>query len=139
MRRCRDCQSEGPIRAGLGGGLLAALRRDGRHSHAGERSPRLIQNSPRQGADRFRLLLHQRHRRFRGVLRADGLPQGRLIPLRQRAAERHREVIGGVRVGSRQGQAGPNNMGGNPGGQNNNNNNNGGDDGYVDADFTEVK
>ncbi len=38
-----------------------------------------------------------------------------------------------------QGQAGPNNMGGNPGGQNNNNNNNGGDDGYVDADFTEVK
>ena len=39
-----------------------------------------------------------------------------------------------------QGQAGPN-MGGNPGGQtnNNNNNNNGGDDGYVDADFTEVK
>ena len=36
-----------------------------------------------------------------------------------------------------QGQAGPNNMGGNPGGQNNNNN--GGDDGYVDADFTEVK
>ena len=37
-----------------------------------------------------------------------------------------------------QGQAGPNNMGGNPGGQNNNNNN-GGDDGYVDADFTEVK
>ena len=37
-----------------------------------------------------------------------------------------------------QGQADPNNMGGNPGGQNNNNNN-GGDDGYVDADFTEVK
>ena len=36
-----------------------------------------------------------------------------------------------------QGQAGPNNMGGNPSGQNNNNN--GGDDGYVDADFTEVK
>ena len=37
-----------------------------------------------------------------------------------------------------QGQAGPN-MGGNPGDQNNNNNNGGGDDGYVDADFTEVK
>ena len=37
-----------------------------------------------------------------------------------------------------QGQAGPN-MGGNPGNNNNNNNNNGGDDGYVDADYTEVK